>query len=109
MLRCERVQHFETANELRTEFLLPEGSSKLTPSPQSSPVRDCVVMGLNLRRVILNEVKNLDLSIGSKRRDPSAAPQDDITTQSREGEEEEKNWYQGKSDHNSNLGEGEGT
>jgi NitT/TauT family transport system substrate-binding protein len=35
----------------------------------------------NLTRVILNEVKNLDLSLGSKRRDPSAAPQDDIATQ----------------------------
>jgi hypothetical protein len=30
---------------------------------------------------MLNEVKNLDLSIGSKRGDPSAAPQDDIATQ----------------------------
>jgi small-conductance mechanosensitive channel len=38
-------------------------------------------------RVILNEVKNLDLSIGFKKRDPSAAPQDDIATQSLKGEE----------------------
>ena len=32
-------------------------------SPLSSSVRDCVVMARNLRGVILNEVKNLDLSI----------------------------------------------
>jgi hypothetical protein len=32
--------------------------------------------------VILNAVKNLDLSIGCRRRDPSASPQDDSTTQS---------------------------
>jgi hypothetical protein len=38
-------------------------------------------MARNLTRVILNEVKNLDLSPDSKRRDPSAAPQDDIATQ----------------------------
>jgi hypothetical protein len=44
-------------------------------------------MARNLIRVILNEVKNLDLSIGSKKRDPSAAPQDDIATQS-QGERE---------------------
>jgi small-conductance mechanosensitive channel len=31
-------------------------------------------------RVILNEVKNLDLSIGCKKRDPSATPQDDMAT-----------------------------
>jgi hypothetical protein len=37
--------------------------------------------------VILNEVKNLDLLIGCKMRDPSAAPQDDIAPQSVEGEE----------------------
>jgi hypothetical protein len=43
-------------------------------------------MARNLIRVILNEVKNLDLSMGSKKRDPSAAPQDDIATQSLEGE-----------------------
>ena len=43
-------------------------------------------MARNLIRVILNEVKNLDLSIGSRRRDPSAAPQDDIATQSPRGE-----------------------
>jgi hypothetical protein len=30
-------------------------------------------MARSLTRVILNEVKNLDLSIGSKKRDPSAA------------------------------------
>jgi hypothetical protein len=44
-------------------------------------------MARNLTRVILNEVKNLDLSIGSKPRDPSAAPQDDIATQPLAGEE----------------------
>ena len=44
-------------------------------------------MARNLRSVILNEVKNLDLSIGSIRRDPSAAPQDDIATQPLKGEE----------------------
>ena len=38
-------------------------------------------------RVILNEVKNLDLSTGFKKRDPSAAPQDDIATQALKGEE----------------------
>jgi small-conductance mechanosensitive channel len=38
-------------------------------------------------RVILNEVKNLDLSMGFKKRDPSAAPQDDIATQALKGEE----------------------
>ena len=37
--------------------------------------------------VILNEVKNLDLSIGCKRRDPSASPQDDNTTQSLKGKD----------------------
>jgi hypothetical protein len=46
-------------------------------------------MARSLTRVILNEVKNLDLSIGSKKRDPSAAPQDDIATQSLQGEEPE--------------------
>jgi hypothetical protein len=35
--------------------------------------------------VILNEVKNLDLLIDCKRRDPSAPPQDDIKTQSLRG------------------------
>jgi hypothetical protein len=55
-------------------------------SPVLARARDCVVMARNLTRVILNEVKNLDLSIGSKRRDPSAAPQDDIATQSPTGE-----------------------
>jgi hypothetical protein len=44
-------------------------------------------MARNLIRVILNKVKNLDLSIGSKERDPSAAPQDDIATRS-QGERE---------------------
>jgi hypothetical protein len=59
-------------------------SSEKNPEIPSyiSPVGDCVVMVRNLRRVILNEVKNLGLSISSKRRDPSAAPQDDIATQS---------------------------
>jgi hypothetical protein len=28
MWRCEPVQHFETVNELKTEFLLPEGEGK---------------------------------------------------------------------------------
>jgi hypothetical protein len=32
----------------------------------------------------VNEVKNLDLLVGSKKRDPSAAPQDDFATQSLE-------------------------
>ena len=54
-------------------------------SETSSPIRDCVAMAQNLTRVILNEVKNLDLSIGSERRDPSATPQDDIATQSLKG------------------------
>ena len=43
-------------------------------------------MAQSLTRVILNEVKNLDLSIGSERRDPSATPQDDIASQSPAGE-----------------------
>jgi hypothetical protein len=43
----------------------------------------------NAAYVILNKVKNLDRSIGYKRRDPSAWPQDDIATQSLEGEENE--------------------
>jgi hypothetical protein len=44
MWRCEPVQHFETVNKLKpNSFSLREkelmrGSSKLTPSPQSSPV-----------------------------------------------------------------------
>jgi hypothetical protein len=42
-------------------------------------------MARNHARVILNKVKNLDLSIDSKRRDPSAVPQDNIATQSLSG------------------------
>ena len=38
--------------------------------------------------VILNKVKNLDRSIGYKRRDPSASPQDDIATQFPTGKNE---------------------
>jgi hypothetical protein len=60
------------------------------PSPQSSPARHLVAMARNLTRVILNEVKNLDLSIGSKKRDPSVAPQDDTTPQSFKKKEEGK-------------------
>jgi len=61
-----------------------------SPSPHSSPAKDCVVMARNPTRVILNEVKNLDLAIGSKRRDPSAAPQDDIATRFLKREEVSK-------------------
>jgi hypothetical protein len=49
-------------------------------------------MARNHARVILNKVKNLDLSIVSKRGDPSAAPQDDIATQSFKGKELESWW-----------------
>jgi hypothetical protein len=46
-------------------------------------------MARNLAGVILNKVKNLDSSIGSKKRDPSAAPEDHFATQSREREKGE--------------------
>jgi NitT/TauT family transport system substrate-binding protein len=55
-----------------------------------SPAGDCVPRRKIKGDVILNEVKNLDLSVGCKRRDPSASPQDDTTTQPHEGERDSR-------------------
>jgi hypothetical protein len=60
--------------------------SKITPTfvlPRQRLCRNRKISGI----VILNEVKNLDLFIGCKRRDPSALPQDDNATQSLKGKD----------------------
>ena len=66
------------------------GQFKSTPSPQSSPVGDCVAMRKSHECHSEPQAKNLTIPASCESEILRLPPQDDIVTQSLEGEEEEK-------------------